>query len=83
MAQRIKVQVMLRSVLARYRPDPQDRQPFTVELPAGSTVRDLLASLGVPEEIARLVFVDHVRSDPAAVLREGAAVDVFPPIAGG
>jgi len=82
-AEPITVQVTLRSILGKYRPDPRDRAPFARELPAGSTVRDLLASLGVPEALAKLVFVNHVRSDPAVVLPDGAQVDVFPPIAGG
>ncbi|MBM4034402.1 MAG: MoaD/ThiS family protein [Planctomycetes bacterium] len=80
---RITVQVMLRSVLGRYRPDPRDRKPFAVQLAPGATVRDLLAKLGVPEAVAKLIFVDHVRCDPSAVLNDGASVDVFPPIAGG
>ncbi len=79
----ITVQVSLRSILGQYRPDPKDRRPFARQMPAGSTVGDLLASLGVPEQIARLVFVDHVRRDADAPLRDGASVDVFPPIAGG
>ncbi len=80
---RITVQVSLRSILGQYRPDPKDRRPFSRQLPAGSTVGDLLAALGVPEQIAKLVFVDHVRCDPDTPLRDGASVDVFPPIAGG
>ncbi|HUT32265.1 MAG TPA: MoaD/ThiS family protein [Planctomycetota bacterium] len=79
----ITVQVMLRSILGKYRPDPKDRTPFARQLPAGSTVRDLLAALGVPERVAKLVFVDHVRCDASVVLGAGAHVDVFPPIAGG
>jgi len=79
----ITVQVTLRSILGKYRPDPKDRAPFARELPARSRVRDLLAALGVPEAVAKLVFVDHVRCDPTAELPDGARVDVFPPIAGG
>ncbi len=79
----ITVQVTLRSVLAKYRPDPRDRKPFAVQLPAGSTVNDLVAKLGVPEQLARLVFVDHVRTEGASRLNDGAMVDIFPPIAGG
>jgi len=79
----ITVHVTLRSVLGKYRPDPRDRKPFDVRLPAGSTVDALLAKLGVPAHIARLVFVDHVRSDGSSVLVDGANVDVYPPVAGG
>ncbi len=83
MPEPITVKVTLRSILGQYRPDPKDRKPFARDLPAGSTVKDLLAGLGVPEAVAKLVFVNHVRCDPTAVLENGAEVDVFPPIAGG
>jgi len=79
----ITVTVSLRSILARFRPDPRDRTPFPVELEAGATVADLLGKLRVHEKLTHLVFVDHVRSDRSAVLADGAAVDIFPPIAGG
>jgi sulfur carrier protein ThiS len=79
----ITVQVMLRSVLAKYRPDPENRKPFAVQLPAGSTVSALLAGLGVPEGVAKLVFVDHVRQDGGSALCDGASVEIYPPVAGG
>jgi molybdopterin converting factor small subunit len=79
----ITVRVTLRSILGKFRPNPKDRKPFPVCLDAGSTVADLLGALRVPEKLAKLVFVNHVRSDHSAVLDEGASVDIFPPIAGG
>ena len=79
----ITVHVTLRSVLAKYRPDPKDRGPFTVQLSARGTVSEMLAALGVPDTVAKLVFVDHVRCEGSDLLRDGATVDVFPPIAGG
>jgi len=79
----ITVQVSLRSILAKFRPDPKDRRPFAVRLPTGATVADLVAALRMPEKLARLVFVDHVRSEGTAVLRDGAIVDIYPPVAGG
>jgi len=79
----ITVAVTLRSILAKFRPDPKDRKPFPVRLGEGGTVADLVEALRVPDQLAKLVFVDHVRSDRSAVLRDGACVDIFPPIAGG
>ena len=80
---KIAVQVSLRSILRKYRPDPNDRRPFAVELPAGATVADLVASLGVERKLAKLIFVDHVRCDGDTALRNGARLDIFPPRAGG
>ena len=79
----ITVSVVLRSILAKFRPDPKNRAPFPVQLATGATVGDLIAKLGAPPEIARLIFVNHVRCDYDAILPDGASVEVFPPIAGG
>ena len=79
----ITVAVTLRSILAKFRPDPKSREPFPVELPPGATVGQLVARLRVHEKLARLIFVDHVRSGPDTVLTDGARVDIFPPVAGG
>ena len=79
----ITVTVRLRSILGRFRPDPKDRTPFAVELSPGATVDDLLTQLEVDPKLAHLVFIDHVRSERSAVLADGAALDIFPPIAGG
>jgi len=80
---RITVLVTLRSILARFRPNPKNREPFPVRLQPGSTLGDLIQALGVHDKLAKLVFVDHVRSDRDTVLEDGARVDIFPPIAGG
>ena len=79
----ITVAVTLRSVLAKFRPDIKSRAPFPVQLQEGATVGDLVGKLGVHERLAKLVFVDHVRSGRGAPLKDGARVDIFPPVAGG
>ena len=73
---KITIQVSLRSILRKYRPDPNDRRPFAVEVTAGATETNLVAALGMDEKLAKLAFVGHVRCD-------GARADMFPPIAGG
>jgi molybdopterin converting factor small subunit len=83
MTDTITVTVSLRSILAKYRPDPKDRQPFHLELEAGATVADVLAERGVPIKLAHLVFVDKTRADQDATLHDGAELEVYPPIAGG
>jgi hypothetical protein len=83
MADTISVTVSLRSILAKYRPDPKDREPFPVELDEGATVADALAARGVPPKLAHLVFVDKTRADHQSPLHDGAELDVYPPIAGG
>ena len=77
------ITVSLRSILARFRPDPKDRKPFAVELHTGATVADLLGRLRIDDRLTHLIFVNHVRRKPDSVLDDGSAVDIFPPIAGG
>lgn len=79
----IAVQVSLRSVLNKYRPDPAVREPFPVHLAAGSTVTDLLRHCGVPPHRAGMVLVDGSPSQRETVVMAGGLVEVFPPIAGG
>ena len=79
----ITVRVGLRSVLARYRPDPDAREPFAVQLAAGSTLGDLLLHCGVPGHRAGMMLMDGKHSRREATLDEGVLVEVFPPIAGG
>lgn len=83
MPESITVTVAFRSILARFRPDPKDREPFAVELTPGATVSDVLAQRDVPPKLAHLVFVNRVRAPHDTVLEDGAQVDVYPPIAGG
>ena len=83
MAVSITVSVILRSILAKFRPDRKNREPFPVELGEGATVADLLAARGIPPKLAHLAFVDRVRVGHDTVLRDGARVDLYPPIAGG
>ena len=79
----ITVSVKLKATLGKYRPEWAESNPFAVELPRGSSVADLIERLGVPSRMAKLVFVDHTQLGRDAVLPDGAAVEMFPPIAGG
>ncbi len=79
----MRVTVSLRSILAKYRPDPKDRKPFSMELDQGATVADVLEARDIPPKLAHLTFVDKTRADHDTALHEGAEVDVYPPIAGG
>ena len=49
----------------------------------GISIRKLLEQLNIPEEKARLIFIDGVKADPAATLMGGERVGIFPPVGGG
>ena len=56
---------------------------LTLEVVEGTTVRDVLARVQVPEAEVGLVSVNGALAPMEAPLRDGDAVDVFPPIGGG
>ncbi len=47
------------------------------------TVRDILASLKIPEEEASIIFINGRHEDADAALGDGDTLAVFPPVGGG
>ena len=79
----MEITVALYATLIRYNPEGSGNQPFSVQLPAGATVKDLLSHLGIAEGEAKQFFIRH-KSQPADYqLEEGERVAIFPAIAGG
>ena len=79
----ITVSVKLPKMLAKYRPDPADAEPFAVELAADGTASDLVERLGIPVHTAKLIFANHRRLRIDEQLSDGTTIEIFPPIAGG
>lgn len=55
----------------------------TVTVLPGTTIQDLLRRIGLPEDQARLIFVDGVRGELQTILSGGERVGIFPPVGGG
>lgn len=60
---------------------PSDADSYPVQ--AGETVRNLLDRLGVPMDMAKLVFVDGRKANWDQVLDGAKKIGVFPPVGGG
>jgi molybdopterin synthase sulfur carrier subunit len=54
-----------------------------VEIEPGQTIRQVLASLGVPAEQTRIIFVNNRAADLSHVLQGGEQLGIFPAIGGG
>lgn len=79
----ITVQARLYATLRKYQPHLAPGEPLAVELPEGSTLSDLLAKLGVPENETKQVFVNGRQKPLDYVVKDGDEAGIFPPIAGG
>ena len=76
---KIHVSLKLFASLEQRMPDGSDR--FAVS--PGATIGDVLAELGIPEDDAKLVFINNRRADFSSILQDGDRVGVFPPVGGG
>jgi len=54
-----------------------------VNVPAGSSVRQTIAALGMPPEVVALVTVDDLPQDKDYVLQDGEVVKLLAVIGGG
>ena len=77
------VSVVCSRMMEKYLPQSANGEPLAVELSDGSTVSDLLDQIGVPQDVAKLVFVNHTKLSHNDLLPDGAQVEIFPVIAGG
>ena len=78
----MNVQYTLYASLSEFSPD-RSRRNLVVELPDGTTVRDLIGRLRVPEDEIKIMFVNGVHATLDTVLKEGDRVGLFPLVAGG
>ncbi len=79
----MKVHVALFATLSQYQPDGEGgRAPREFDLAEGTTIADVIALLGLPDE-PRVVFVNGRHAPDEHVLSEGERLAIFPPVAGG
>ncbi len=78
----IRVEVHLHAGLLRFAPEPQ-RGAYQREFPDGARVADVLASFALPADRRVIVGVDGQSASLDEPLRDGARIDLVPPIAGG
>jgi molybdopterin synthase sulfur carrier subunit len=79
----MQVTVKLFAALTRFGRGERAGTPFTIDLPDGATLLDLINQLNIPPEEARVTFVNGLVQEPSYKLKDGDQVGMFPPIAGG
>ena len=73
------VQIKLFATLQRFM--PASAENYAIE--TGTTIRTLLQELDLPENKAKLIFIDGIKAELTTVLKGGERIGIFPPVGGG
>ena len=79
----MRVEVRLFAHLAKYLPPDADGDGAILDVPAGTTVGDVAARLGIPDDLSALAVINGLDAEPERVLADGDVLTMFPPLAGG
>lgn len=79
----MRIDIALFAYLADHQPDGLGgRHARSFELPDGTTIADVIASLKLPDQ-PRVVFVNNRHAPEDSQLHDGDRLAIFPPVAGG
>jgi len=79
----VKVEVHFFATLSLYRPEGTDGDGVTVDVPEGTSVRDVILMLRIPPGVECLRVVNGLDASPDQSLVDGDVLSLFPPLAGG
>ncbi|MGC8786428.1 MAG: MoaD/ThiS family protein [Anaerolineae bacterium] len=79
----MRITVKLYATLRRYKPDLTPGAGFSLDVPPGATVGQVVAQLGIPDGVALVPMVNDEVQGLDHVLAEGDTLSLFPPVAGG
>ena len=80
----MNIEVRLFATLRECLPAGSSRTSTQVDMPAGSTITDVLDELGIPVAKAFLVLVNGLyESNKDRQLDDGCVLSIWPPVAGG
>lgn len=79
----MRIRVQLFATLARYLPGGSAAHGAVIDLPDGSTIRNVLDRLGIPGEVPAVTLLNGRDAACDEALKEGDTLTVFPPLAGG
>ena len=73
------IQIKLFATLKRFMPASAENYPIET----GTTIRTLLEQLDLPEDKAKLIFINGIKAELTTVLKGGERIGIFPPVGGG
>jgi molybdopterin converting factor small subunit len=79
----MEIKLNLYASLAEYLPDRARGNPNLIELPEGTTIKQLIEQLHIPLDTPRIIFINGSHASLDALLQDGDRLGMFPPLAGG
>lgn len=79
----MKVEVRLFATLGAYLPEGTQGDSVTLAVPDGTTVAQIVRSLGIPPQAPAITVVNGRDAAPEQALADGDELAMFPPLAGG
>jgi molybdopterin converting factor small subunit len=74
-----RIRLKLYATLQAFLPPAGEDYPIS----PGTTVQQILGQLNLPEEKAKLIFIDGMKAGLSSRLNGGERVGIFPPVGGG
>jgi molybdopterin converting factor small subunit len=79
----MKVEVRLFAFLERYLPPYASGDAASLDVPPGTTVREVIELLEIPNDLSCLTVINGRDASPEQLLAPGDVLSMFPPLAGG
>jgi sulfur carrier protein ThiS len=79
----VKVTIKLLNIYRQYLPDNARGSTYSLQVPTGTRIAELLTQVPVPVEETQVVLVNGSTPSVDQVLIDGDTVAIFPTIAGG
>ena len=79
----MEVKVKLFATLREYLPKGNDGKSCQMKIDETTTIEQIITKLKIPDEIPKIILVNGLQGSMDQTLKEGDALSIFPPIAGG
>jgi len=79
MEEKTYITIKLFASLIKFAPDSADKYPISSD----TRIRDIINRLGIPEDKAKLIFIDGIKGELDSTLHGGERIGIFPPVGGG
>ena len=73
----------------KYLPDGAQNGAVTLSVDEGTTLQDLIGTLGIPDDKGKLILINGLSQGACSsvkhniMINEGDTISIFPPVAGG